>query len=156
MAMKRIITVVALAVVAAFVAGCGGAANDERCLTPAQVDVAIAKIDTYSWYDPSHPKTLERLSPENARAVLDVEGRACESATAAAPPTATGAAKFTGVDRENYAMAKDSCSAFPASKLAKEYGVANDPPEIAMAVSKGYRKPFQQAVFDGCLAGLGR
>jgi hypothetical protein len=63
---------------------------------------------------------------------------------------------FTGQDASNYETAKTTCSAFPRSQIAKEYGLATDadPSAIARAVSHGYKPAFQQAVFEGCLVGL--
>jgi hypothetical protein len=63
---------------------------------------------------------------------------------------------FTGQDANNYETAKTTCSAFPRSQIAEEYGLAAgaDPSDIARAVSHGYKPAFQQAVFEGCLAGL--
>jgi hypothetical protein len=58
-------------------AGCGSTEVAQACLDADQVAAKIAQIDTYSWYDPARPQTLERLSPEKMTAVLDVERHAC-------------------------------------------------------------------------------
>jgi hypothetical protein len=68
----------------------------------------------------------------------------------------TDSGGFTGQDASNYEAAKTTCSAFPRSQIAKEYGLSAsaDPSEIARAVSQEYKPAFQQAAFEGCLTGL--
>lgn len=73
----------------------------------------------------------------------------------AKPPASDKAEGFTGVHAENYEIAKAACGAFPPRELAKEYGTSTDPFEIAEAYAAGYMEAFQQANFEGCLAGLG-
>jgi nitrous oxide reductase accessory protein NosL len=72
--MKRAIVLVVAASV--LVGACRSGAS-EACLTPARVSAEVAKIDTYSLYDPQRPQTLERLTPDQVTAVTDVERKAC-------------------------------------------------------------------------------
>jgi nitrous oxide reductase accessory protein NosL len=72
--MKRLIVVLVGAAV--LVGACRSSAS-EACLTPAQVSAEVARIDTYSLYDPQSPQTLERLTPDQVTAVTDVERKAC-------------------------------------------------------------------------------
>lgn len=64
---------------------------------------------------------------------------------------------WSGVDGDNYEIAKASCGAFPKEQLASEYGLSSsaDEFEIAEAYSHEYVGRFQQANFEGCLAGMG-
>ncbi len=64
---------------------------------------------------------------------------------------------WTGVDGDNYEIAKATCGAFPREKLASEYGLPSsaDEFEIAEAYSHDFVGRFQQANFEGCLAGMG-
>lgn len=64
---------------------------------------------------------------------------------------------WTGVDGDNYEIAKATCGAFLKEKLASEYGLPSsaDEFEIAEAYSHEYVGRFQQANFEGCLAGMG-
>jgi hypothetical protein len=67
----------------------------------------------------------------------------------------TGAAKWTGQNRENYEIAKFACGAFSRKKVARDLGITStDPIDLAQKYSEGYRGPFRQAAFEGCLAGL--
>ncbi|HSS41244.1 MAG TPA: hypothetical protein VLK37_01695 [Solirubrobacterales bacterium] len=64
---------------------------------------------------------------------------------------------WSGVDGDNYEIAKASCGAFPKEQLASEYGLSSsaDEFEIAEAYSHEFVGRFQQANFEGCLAGMG-
>jgi hypothetical protein len=64
---------------------------------------------------------------------------------------------WTGVDGDNYEIAKAACGAFSKEELASEYGLSSsaDEFEIAEAYSHEYVGRFQQANFEGCLAGMG-
>lgn len=65
-------------------------------------------------------------------------------------------AGFTGTDAENYEIAKMSCGAFSQEEVAKDLGMpaSADAVEIAEEFASGYQPAYQQAVFEGCLAGL--
>jgi hypothetical protein len=72
-----------------------------------------------------------------------------------AAPEAKASGGFSGQDATNYENAKAACE-LPKSQVAKEVGLEPDaePSDIAQAYSQGYRGSFQQAVLEGCLAGL--
>ena len=73
--MRKILTIATSILTLPALASCGG--SDKPCLTKAQLENQISKIDNYSWYDPTQLSTIERLSPEKVGQVFDIEKRAC-------------------------------------------------------------------------------
>jgi hypothetical protein len=75
--MKTILSILVAGGIAVMAFSSAGGGSDDPCLTRAQAQAKIDQIDTYSWYDRTDPKTIERLSPEKVSAIFKVEGREC-------------------------------------------------------------------------------
>lgn len=75
------------------------------------------------------------------------------AATRQTPPSSGG---FTGKYKDRYDEDKIICGVFPQAQVAKEFHVSAsaEPVAIAEAYAEGFYGEFQQAAFEGCLAGL--
>lgn len=123
------------------VSGCGG--DDPQEATPTQP--AIPDVEA---------------PEEEAEEAPPAEDREDVPARPAQEEEPTGAAKFTGQDRENYELANEVCGTFPPEKIASDLGISVDVNtseglvQIAEKYAKDYRPNFRQAVFEGCLDAL--
>jgi hypothetical protein len=68
-----------------------------------------------------------------------------------------GPTRFSPKQHAIYELQKTACGAFSPKQTGREYGIeSSDPVEIAQQLSKKVARPeFEEAAFEGCLAGFG-
>lgn len=71
-------------------------------------------------------------------------------------PSANSSGGFTGKYAERYEEDRIVCGLVPHSQIAREFGIASTshPIEVAEAYAEGFYGRFEQAAFEGCLAGI--
>jgi hypothetical protein len=157
---------VGLALLVGVLGGCGGSDDSTEIssvsapepttrpvLTPQEKAEAKAEAKAAARAEAAQLKELRELAAKRrAKAAKKQRERARR---AEARERARGG--WAGVDADNYEIAKAACGAFPKEKLASEYGLPSsaDEFEIAEAYSHEFVGRFQQANFEGCLAGMG-
>jgi hypothetical protein len=58
-------------------------------------------------------------------------------------------------EQDTYDMANVACSAFPPSKIARDFGMhTTDPDALASRYARGYAAPLKRAAYEGCLDGI--
>jgi hypothetical protein len=137
---RRATNQAAVALVAA-AAGCGGS------------DAPAPQAQPAAQQDPE----AQREARERRQVEAEIRAEERRRSKAAAKPEPSSGGRFTGAQAKRYQEDKEICELFPASQVAKEYGLppGSDPVTIAEAYADGYRPEFQQAALEGCLDGLG-
>jgi hypothetical protein len=78
--------------------------------------------------------------------------------TAAAPPPQQKSGGWTGVNADNYRLAKALCRAYPKEEIAHQFKLPPSANEFTIAekfAAALFSPDFQAPVIDGCLAGFG-
>lgn len=130
----------ALLVVLTF-AACG---STSKTSTPA----AMTPVETHANPEAEQQGTAQTESASSEPLVQPAETQQAE--------TKTGKDKFSGQDAINYEDAEAVCGSHPRAQIARELGLPSNtgPGDIAHAYSHTYTGTSQQAVFEGCLAGV--
>jgi hypothetical protein len=77
---------------------------------------------------------------------------------AAAPPPQQKSGGWTGVNADNYRLAKGFCRAYPKEEIARQFKLPPSAKEFTIAekfAAALFSPDFQAPVIEGCLAGFG-
>jgi hypothetical protein len=141
--------VIAIFVVALMAGGTGcGSSGESEAERPTPAELRSAEAER------------QREAREQRRVEAEIRAEERQGAQAKSEPepeSEPASGGFTGALAKRYQEDKELCGLFPASQIAKEYGVpaGADPVTIAEAYADGYQPQFHQAAFEGCLDGLG-
>jgi hypothetical protein len=59
--------------------------------------------------------------------------------------------EWTGIERQQFQLAYETCGSQPQSQSAEEWETSDDPSSIAHAFGLEYREPVRAAIEEGCL-----
>jgi hypothetical protein len=181
MGARRSLIAVLLTLAALAMTGCGGSGNSTvrevvvpdvtgKGVAEARVAITSAGLLPFVQQGPSEERAgtvvhqgspAGSKAPEHTSVTLYVSGGPEKPAPApkpgAAPPPQQKSGGWTGVNANNYLLAKDFCRAYPKEVIARQFKLPPSANEFTIAekfAEAQFSPDFQAPVIEGCLAGL--